>query len=360
MSLSASFLREDIRVVVSIEFGTTYSGYGYAHRISPDDISVENKTPAIIKYEDDNTTVKCWGSSALPSMRNTDQSKPIELFKLYPLKEPSIPELQNYKRIIIDYLKKLGEKIKESINGTWEVEFNSQVLIVFTIPTEFDDEKIEIMRYCVHKAELIQKKDSGNLVFITKLEAVAIYCLNFVDEIIIKIVPKISVPSLPVIAVIKGGVKFGLEVESVVKRVLKRTYGTNIVRKSKLGDPSSDMLPNGYTVVFETIASRGKEILVNDKVIKELKLTSSMQRSVNFNIYVTKEPEAKFCSDLGVSLLCRLEIELPDDDDDDDYDDVVISLILTFGTVEILATAKNKKTGENYRINQKPGVKIRI
>ncbi|PKC17263.1 hypothetical protein RhiirA5_346597, partial [Rhizophagus irregularis] len=137
-----------------------------------------------------------------------------------------------------------------------------------------------------------------------------------------KIVPKISVPSLPVIAVIKGGVKFGLEVESVVKRVLKRTYGTNIVRKSKLGDPSSDMLPNGYTVVFETIASRGKEILVNDKVIKELKLTSSMQRSVNFNIYVTKEPEAKFCSDLGVSLLCRLEIELPDDDDDDDYDDV--------------------------------------
>lgn len=39
------------------------------------------------------------------------------------------------------------------------------------------------------------------------------------------IVPKISVPSLPVIAVIKGGVKFGLDVESVVKRVLKRTYG---------------------------------------------------------------------------------------------------------------------------------------
>ncbi|PKY15173.1 hypothetical protein RhiirB3_401259, partial [Rhizophagus irregularis] len=179
------------------------------------------------------------------------------------------------------------------------------------------------------------------------------------------IVPKISVPPLPVIAVIKGGVKFGLEVESVVKRVLKRTYGTNVVRKSKLGDPQSEMLPNGYTVVFETIANRGKEILVNDKVIKEFKLSSSTQRSVNFNIYVTKEPEAKFCNDPGVSLLRRLEIELPDDDDDDnddddddddDYDDVIISLTLTFGTVEILATAKNKKTGENYRINQKPGV----
>jgi hypothetical protein len=139
--------------------------------------------------------------------------------------------------------------------------------------------------------------------------------------------------------------------------------GTNVVRKSKLGDPPSEMLPNGYTVVFETIASRGIEILVNDKVVKEFRLSSLTQRSVNFNIYVTKEPEAKFCNDPGVILLRRLEIQLPDDDDtdddEDDYDDVIISLTLTFGTVEILATAKNKKTGENYRINQKSGVKIR-
>ncbi|CAG8440531.1 18337_t:CDS:2 [Rhizophagus irregularis] len=519
MSLSTSFLREDIRVVVSIgmliifeseiDFGTTYSGYGYAHRINPNDISVENKwighvgykTPTIIKYEDDdNTIVQCWGSFALPRMRNTDQRKPMQLFKLYLLEEPSmeLPNLpnNNYKGIIIDYLKELGEKIKDDINGTWEVDFNSQVLIVLT-------------------AKLIQFEDSKNLIFITEPEAAAIHCLNFVDEVrnlnreesfmvvdcgggtvdltcheilandrigeiteskggnygssfvdkkfieflsrklgkptielldkeyhnslqymvqefcehvklpftgqktnfrnyeidledyrlkhpltlkdIIKegnekkllekadwiitlvfedvkgmfdpfitkiisligdqlnqlrnknkecsammlvggfseskylqdriknefnsIVPKISVPSLPVIAVIKGGVKFGLDVESVVKRVLKRTYG----------DPPSEMLPNGYTVVFEAIASRGKEILANDKVIKEFRLSSSTQRSVNFNIYVTKDPEAKFCNDPGVSLLRQ-----------------------------ILATAKNKKTGENYRINQKPGVRIRI
>jgi molecular chaperone DnaK (HSP70) len=43
-----------------------------------------------------------------------------------------------------------------------------------------------------------------------------------------RIVPKISVPTLPITAVIKGGLQFGLKVESVVKRVLKRTYGIPI------------------------------------------------------------------------------------------------------------------------------------
>lgn len=61
----------------------------------------------------------------------------MQLFKLYLLEEPSmeLPNLpnNNYKGIIIDYLKELGEKIKDDINGTWEVDFNSQVLIVLTV-----------------------------------------------------------------------------------------------------------------------------------------------------------------------------------------------------------------------------------
>jgi hypothetical protein len=74
----------------------------------------------------------------LPRIRPTDQHKPIDLFKLYLLKEPlmDLPEL-DYKKVIIDYLKKLGEKIKVNVNGTWEVDFNSQVLIVLTVCKRF-------------------------------------------------------------------------------------------------------------------------------------------------------------------------------------------------------------------------------
>jgi molecular chaperone DnaK (HSP70) len=38
-------------------------------------------------------------------------------------------------------------------------------------------------------------------------------------------VPNISVPSQPMIAVVKGGVQFGLRTETTVHRVLRRTYG---------------------------------------------------------------------------------------------------------------------------------------
>lgn len=43
-----------------------------------------------------------------------------------------------------------------------------------------------------------------------------------------KVTRNISVPMQPMIAVVKGGVQFGLQTEVVVNRVLKRTYGTLI------------------------------------------------------------------------------------------------------------------------------------
>lgn len=112
------------------------------------------------------------------------------------------------------------------------------------------------------------------------------------------------------------------------------------------------MLPNGYSIVFEPLARRGKQISVDENVVKYFKPSSLTQRIINFNIYVTNKSDAEFCNGPEVSLLRHLEIELPENDDDN-YDEIVVSLSLTFGTVEILATAKNKKTGEKYRVNKK-------
>ena len=74
---------------------------------------------------------------ALPKLRNDDQAKPIDLFKLFLLKEPSmeLPEMPiDYKIVIKDYLKQLGEMIKGKINNHWQsLDFYSQVLIVLTV-----------------------------------------------------------------------------------------------------------------------------------------------------------------------------------------------------------------------------------
>lgn len=72
-----------------------------------------------------------------------------------------------------------------------------------------------------------------------------------------------------------------------------------------------------------------------------------MQRSISFDLYVTKALNAKFCNELGVSLLRPWEIELPENVN---YEDVTILFTLTFGAVEILATAENQKTGEKYQV----------
>ncbi|RGB33486.1 hypothetical protein C1646_743306 [Rhizophagus diaphanus] len=543
-------LQGNIKFVVAIDFGTISSGYAYAHNPSSslEEITVENKwngftgykTPTIIRYQDDYSTVKSWGFSALPSRpkkKTNDNSKLIELFKLFLFKDlmekPSLPDKLDYKKVITDYLNELGKMIKDKLHTFMQrLDFYSQVLIVITIPVEFDDDAIETMRDCAFNAGLMKKRDSECLRFITEPEAAAVYCLNFsenklepgdsfivvdcgggtvnltrheflgdnqiseitestsgncgsslidkkfiellrrklgdpiielleghhnllqymvqefckdvkesfteeksefnryeinlnsysslkdiirdakergllkeadcliwvefndvrgmFDPLINKIidlikgqltqqtskkcsaimlvggfseseylqgrikkefnnvVSNISVPKQPMIAVLKGGVQYGLQVGTVVNRVLRRTYGTDIIRRSMPGDPASQMLPNGYTIIFDALAGRGKQILVNQKVVRKFKPHSIMQPSIGFDLYVTSANNAKFCNDPGVKLLRLWEIELPDD-----YEDITILFTITFGTVEILATAENQKTGEKYHVKVK-------
>ncbi|GES97236.1 hypothetical protein GLOIN_2v1678685 [Rhizophagus clarus] len=189
-----SSLKDDIRVVVAIDFGTTFSGYAYAHKSNPKEITVEKnwgssldfKTPTIIKYEDESySTIKSWGFDALPERpsrrrRNVDKSRPVELFKLFLLGEkPFFPDKLDYRKVISDYLKELGEMIKKKVDGHWQnLDFYSKVLIVLMIPAGFNDHAIAVMRGCAFNAGLTREKNSRNLIFITEPEAAAIYCLS--------------------------------------------------------------------------------------------------------------------------------------------------------------------------------------
>ncbi|PKC12224.1 actin-like ATPase domain-containing protein [Rhizophagus irregularis] len=171
-----------------------------------------------------------------------------------------------------------------------------------------------------------------------------------------KIVPNISVPIHPIIAIIKGGVQFGFQEERVVNRVLKRTYGTDIARVSQPDDPPSEKFPNGLTVIFEALVKRGEQVPANNKVVKTFIPCSLMQKKIGFNMYVTENTDAKFCNDPGVSLLRNWEIELPEIkniEDIEDVEDTIISFTLSFGTVEILATAENQKAGTKYHVSFK-------
>ncbi|CAI2172471.1 1057_t:CDS:2 [Funneliformis geosporum] len=536
---------DDIRVVVAIDFGTTYSGYAFAHKFDPKNIIVQDKwmdtigykTPTIIKYQDETfTTIKSWGYSAMakkPTKKNSSQLN-VELFKLLLLNsssmEPILPDNLDHKKVITDYLERLCDMIKKSLSSRWkDLHFYSNVLTVFTIPAEFDDDAIKTMRECAFAARFTNDKFSRNLVFTTEPEAAAVYCLDFLktmyklkpgdsfmvvdsgggtvdlsrheiltnnglseltertgescgssfidkkfieflgnklgvtvieklntdyknllqhfvqefgrrakipftgrksdfrdfridlddfpwikgiiegeekrllrrdnwtitvrfndvkemfDPIIqdiinlireqlekdhakcsaimfvggfgeskyllekirreFKDVPIITEAPNPIVAVVKGGVQFGLNNEIVVNRVLKRTYGTDIVRRSLPSDPPTQRLPNGYTIIFETLARRGSQVSTNEKVTKYYKPSSLTQSNISFDMYVTDRHIVKFCDDPEVKLLRNWEIESEIDNYDDD---TTIIFTLNFGTVEILATAE-KKNGKGKK-----------
>ncbi|CAB5380774.1 unnamed protein product [Rhizophagus irregularis] len=119
----------DIRVVIGLDFGTTYSGFSLYHCEAKDigDIRVNSDWPG---------------------------------------------------RAITDYLYEMGKLAKENVHKFWPgIDFMENVLIVLTIPAEYSENDKAIMRDCIYNAKLINNKFSEKLQITTEPEAAAIYCL---------------------------------------------------------------------------------------------------------------------------------------------------------------------------------------
>ncbi|GBB94068.1 hypothetical protein RclHR1_22870002 [Rhizophagus clarus] len=189
-----------IRVVAAIDFGTTFSGFAYAHKSNPKDIIVHDKwpdfsgylkIPTAVKY-DESLKLTSWGFSALAEKPNkkikSSDIKPAEKFKLHLSKmddknKPPLPEGLDPKTAITDYLREMGKIMKETIKSRWDIDFFKQVLIVMTIPAEFDSIAMDTIRDCLLNAGITDKKHSKNLKFTTEPEAAAIHCMKILKEL---------------------------------------------------------------------------------------------------------------------------------------------------------------------------------
>ncbi|PKC05582.1 actin-like ATPase domain-containing protein [Rhizophagus irregularis] len=191
----------DIRVVVAIDFGTTFSGFAYANRSSPEIITNDTwpqqigplKTNTVLQYDSNCQNVIKWGNPALAQRqsrrsRDSSSSKTVELFKLHlgniPQNEkPSLPSQLDYEKAISDYLHELGKLIKETTSTRWPgTKFFEHVLLAISIPAEFDDRAKDTMRKCLYSAGLTNSKNSNKVEFTTEPEAAAIYCMRNLEE----------------------------------------------------------------------------------------------------------------------------------------------------------------------------------
>ncbi|GES81280.1 hypothetical protein GLOIN_2v1470314 [Rhizophagus clarus] len=182
-------ISRDIRIVVGIDFGTTYSGFSYTHLSNPIVITNEEwpgqtgqfKTNTTLKYTNENyENVDCWG---YPAMKKS----PIELFKLHlgdipESNKPYLPPNLSYKKAITDYLREIGKLIKKTVKTRWPgIEWH-QVLFVLAVPAEFPENSKRILRECVYKADLISYEKTYKLQFTTEPEAAAIHCISNIPE----------------------------------------------------------------------------------------------------------------------------------------------------------------------------------
>ncbi|CAJ0827325.1 21419_t:CDS:10 [Entrophospora sp. SA101] len=179
---------DDIRLVVGVDFGTTFSGFSYAY-IKPEKEKIEivvnqewghfkspNKTNTVLQYDESYEEVVTWGADALssePSRRrrlaNKPLPRPVEYFKFYlgnvpESKKPKLPPGITFDKAITDYLREM-------------------VRLVFTVPAEFIEDTKTIMRKCIYNAGLIKSIGTLNLQFTTEPEAAAIHCINTLKDL---------------------------------------------------------------------------------------------------------------------------------------------------------------------------------
>src|ERR1043166_2141330 len=123
-------VEDSIRVVVGLDFGTTYSGFTYCHVTEKQSLCSNDlwhgevgqlKTNTVLQYDDEYENVKLWGAPALAKKQTrrkkqdtvtNENNKPVELFKLHlgdisDHLKPSLPV--DYKKAITDYLREIGK-----------------------------------------------------------------------------------------------------------------------------------------------------------------------------------------------------------------------------------------------------------
>ncbi|CAI2169593.1 10638_t:CDS:2 [Funneliformis geosporum] len=123
--------KDNIRIMVGLEFGTKYSSFSYCH--------VKSKTLA----------------------KTSSRKSGIGEFK------PFLPV--DYKKAITDYLGEIGKN---------HIIFFENVLLIISCPAKYSDKTKVIMRECAFNAGLINDNNSITLQFISGAEASALFCIN--------------------------------------------------------------------------------------------------------------------------------------------------------------------------------------
>ncbi|KAI8391423.1 uncharacterized protein BYT42DRAFT_556812 [Radiomyces spectabilis] len=192
-----SSLELEYPVVVSIDFGTTYSGVAYALTANDNrdvyDVTLwpkqiqhsYSKTPTEIMYDRNTHKVTYWGNAARTSVRKTnDKHHHFRQFKLYYDEVMSehlkpLPEGFDHMKLSADFLRKLHDHAAYEISKAFGSFPPERYRYCLTVPAIWSDKAKSEMREVAKLAGLINEDDHPDrLMLISEPEAAALYCEN--------------------------------------------------------------------------------------------------------------------------------------------------------------------------------------
>lgn len=237
----------------------------------------------------------------------------------------------------------------------WLIRFDYE-----TIKSMFDPIVARILRMI--RAQLNNSREKCSAMFLVGGFSQSKYLQKRIKKEFQGRVDNISVPTNPIAAISYGAAIYGLSLNNsdnmrnmdglkciINSRVLKFTYGIEVLSLWRPGDPIEKRIGRNATLRFLTVAKRGTEAKVDEEfTVDELSPCCSCQTSGVFEIYYTREYEGKYCDDSGMKLLGKLRIDLPNVELGLDRS---VTFKLAFGRMEITATAKNDRNGQNYQAN---------
>ncbi|XP_065932831.1 uncharacterized protein [Magallana gigas] len=158
---------------------------------------------------------------------------------------------------------------------------------------------------------------------------------------------KVIVPTDPVLAVLKGAVMFGQDIDIISSRITAHTYGFDVMRYFMHGDPRGKKrkVDNvDYCVeVFEKMVAIGESVDVGKTVKKEVFASSKEMKSMILKFYQSEIKNPKYVTDPGCKCIGKLSVEMPDLSGGTERS-VIVSI--KFGETEITVCGVDKTTGK--------------
>ncbi|SPO03752.1 related to hsp70 protein [Cephalotrichum gorgonifer] len=196
--------RSKAQLIVGIDFGTTFSGVAFAFATNNDakeDIITEwpgagsytkQKIPTVLYY-DQYQKVVGWGPDIADALAPTGYPKPgvqkVEWFKLQlmlsgntyidPINLPPLPPGKSEIDVAADYLFKLRQAMRESLQKTLGEVFNREernIRYYLTVPAIWNDAGKAATRAAAIQAGFLRDENDNRLTLVSEPEAAALFC----------------------------------------------------------------------------------------------------------------------------------------------------------------------------------------